>query len=361
MIGTAAVVAPSPFWYLTRGTGAVALLLLTLTLCLGIANARRVGLTAVPRFVVDELHRYSSLLAVAFVALHVATALLDGYAPIGLLAVLIPGTAPYRPLWLGLGAVALDVLLAVLVTSLLRQRLGHRTWRLVHWLAYASWPTAMLHGLGSGSDTRSIWGLALTAVCVAAVTLSVVVRCARGRADHAAVRGAGAVAAIAVPIGLVVWLPSGPLARGWARRAGTPTVLLASSVAPTAPTAQSTGPAAGGFAVELRGTERTGPYGDDLAQVHLQLSFDGHSLSYLGVRIIGHPDGRGVAMTTSRVELGPAHHHALYHGQITSLQGSELTAAVVSDNGRRLAISAQLAIDAGARTVSGSARFLPLR
>lgn len=95
--------------------------------------------------------------------------------------------------------------------------------------------------------------------------------------------------------------------------------------------------------------------------MHLQLSFDDHSLSYLGVRIIGHPDGRGVAMTTSRVELGSAHHHALYHGQVTLLQGSERTAAVVSDKGHRLAISAHLAIDARARTVGGSARFLPLR
>jgi sulfoxide reductase heme-binding subunit YedZ len=74
----------------------------------------------------------TAAVATPIIALHVATALLDGYAPIGLLAVLIPGTAGYRPLWLGLGAVALDLLLAVLATSLVRHRLGHRTWRLVH-------------------------------------------------------------------------------------------------------------------------------------------------------------------------------------------------------------------------------------
>src|ERR1022692_17123 len=123
---------PSPFWYLTRATGTVTLILLTLSVALGVANVRRVHTTAMPRFVVDAIHRNASLLAVAFLAVHIATSLFDGFAPIALLDVIIPFRAAYRPLWLGFGAVAFDLLIAVAITSLLRRRLGFRAWRATH-------------------------------------------------------------------------------------------------------------------------------------------------------------------------------------------------------------------------------------
>ena len=130
-----ATAGPSAFWYLTRGTGTISLILLTLGVALGVANVRRLHTVDVPRFVVDAVHRNASLLAVAFVIVHVATSLLDGYAPISLLDVIVPFNSAYRPLWLGFGAVAFDLLIAVAVTSMLRRRLGLRAWRATHWAA----------------------------------------------------------------------------------------------------------------------------------------------------------------------------------------------------------------------------------
>ncbi|HEY2957154.1 MAG TPA: ferric reductase-like transmembrane domain-containing protein [Actinomycetota bacterium] len=156
-------------WFLTRGSGAVTLLLLTGTVVLGIANTARWASPAWPRFVTERLHRNLSLLALVFLALHVATAVVDGYAPIGWLDALLPFGSAYRPLWLGLGALAGDLLLAVLVTSLLRARIGHDAWRAVHWLAYACWPVAFAHGLGTGSDPGRAWMLAVEVVAAAAV------------------------------------------------------------------------------------------------------------------------------------------------------------------------------------------------
>lgn len=158
----AAVAGPTALWYLTRGTGAVTLMLLTPSVALGVADVRRAHTPTWPRFVVDAVHRNASPLALAFLLVHVVTSVLDTFAPIRLVDSIVPFTSAYRPLWLGLGELASDLLIAVALTSVFRRRLGYGTWRAAHWLAYAYWPVAMLHGLGTGSDTKTAWMLSLT-------------------------------------------------------------------------------------------------------------------------------------------------------------------------------------------------------
>lgn len=152
-------------WYATRGTGFVALALLTVTVVLGVAQVARWAPAGSPRFVVNALHRNASLLAVAFVGVHVATSVLDTFVHLRVLDAFVPFVAAYRPFWLGLGAVALDLMLALVVTSLLRRRLPYGTWRWVHWMAYLCWPIALLHGLGTGTDRTTHWGLLFDAAC----------------------------------------------------------------------------------------------------------------------------------------------------------------------------------------------------
>ncbi|MFJ6083116.1 FAD:protein FMN transferase [Streptomyces sp. NPDC092369] len=119
-----------------------------------------------------------SLSAMAFLTLHIAFAVIDSYVDITVVDVVVPFASNYQPLWLGLGTVALDLMLAVVVTSLLRARMGHRAWRAVHWLAYASWPVALVHGIGIGTDTGADWMTWLTVSCVAAVVAAVGIRLA---------------------------------------------------------------------------------------------------------------------------------------------------------------------------------------
>src|SRR6202030_3577876 len=145
---------PSPLWYATRASGVMALVLLTATVVLGVAGTARFATPRWPRVITARLHRNLSLLAVAVVAAHVLTTELDPFAPVGLVSAIVPFASPYRTLWLGLGTVAFDMLLAVVVTSLLRARLGYRAWRAVHWLGYACWPVALWHGLGTGTDSK---------------------------------------------------------------------------------------------------------------------------------------------------------------------------------------------------------------
>ncbi|MEU3617438.1 ferric reductase-like transmembrane domain-containing protein [Streptomyces sp. NPDC002623] len=165
-------------WYANRATGAVCLVLFTVVVLLGVAVRLKARVPGLPRFGTMSLHRTLSLSATAFLALHITTAIVDGYVNITVVDALIPFVSDYQPLWLGLGTVAFDLMLAVLVTSLLRERLGHRTWRAVHWLAYASWPVALVHGIGIGTDTGADWMTWLTVACVATAVAAFAARLA---------------------------------------------------------------------------------------------------------------------------------------------------------------------------------------
>ncbi len=230
----AATLGPSAYWYLTRASGAVALVLLTISVVLGIVGSMRVYTDRWPRFAVDTIHRDVSLLVIVVLVIHIITSVLDGFAPISLVAAVIPFDTAYRPLWLGFGALAFDLLLALVITSLVRRRLGYRTWRAVHWLAYASWPIAVLHGLGTGSDTKAWWMLLLTALCVAAVAAAICWRVAGAERPVPGLQGPAILLSLAVVAALAVFTVAGPLQSGWARRAGTPANLLApKSAAPS--------------------------------------------------------------------------------------------------------------------------------
>jgi sulfoxide reductase heme-binding subunit YedZ len=226
----AASVGPSAYWYLTRATGITALILLTLSVVLGVIDVERYTTTRTPRFVIDGVHRTASLLAVAFLVVHIVTAALDSFASIPLIDAVVPFVGSYRPLWLGLGAASFDLLLAIVITSLARRRLGYRTWRATHWLAYASWPVALLHSLGTGSDIKTTWMVALSGVCLAAVLLAVCVRVASGWPGHVGIRAGALGLAVIFAGGTALWLPDGPLGSGWARRSGTPAPLLRPTV-----------------------------------------------------------------------------------------------------------------------------------
>ena len=163
------ITSSTALWYASRATGVVALVLLTVVVVLGILVNRQGRLPGLPRFATTSLHRSMSLLAVAFTAIHVITAIADPYVTIGIVASVVPFTSAYKPLWIGLGAVSLDIVVALIITSLARARIGRRTWRAVHWLAYASWPVALIHGIGSSTDMLGGALLALTVLCTAAV------------------------------------------------------------------------------------------------------------------------------------------------------------------------------------------------
>ncbi len=162
----------SALWFLSRGTGIVSLLLLTAVMALGLLTRGGRAIPGLPASAVTLLHRNASLLSLAFLGVHISTAIIDPYVSINVVDAFVPFVSAYQPFWLGLGALALDLGVALVVTSLVRVRLGLRAWRAVHWTAYAMWPLILVHGFTMGPDIRSGWLLGLSVISIAAVSLA---------------------------------------------------------------------------------------------------------------------------------------------------------------------------------------------
>lgn len=177
LVAGAAVGQPGPLlWYVNRGTGVVLLVVLTISTCLGLLASHGDAGGRVPAFIRQTLHRDCSLIAVALMGVHVASAVVDSYVDIRWWQAFSPLGATYEPVWLGLGAVGLDLIAIVVVSSLLRSRLTWRWWRTLHWLAYLAWPISFAHGAGIGTDASVAWARWLGYACLAAVAVSVLLR-----------------------------------------------------------------------------------------------------------------------------------------------------------------------------------------
>jgi sulfoxide reductase heme-binding subunit YedZ len=348
------------FWYLTRATGLVALIVLSATLVLGIVSS--VGWTTQrwPRFLSQSVHRNLSVFCLALVVIHVATTVADGFVPINVADAVIPFRSPYRPIWVGLGACAFDVLLAVAVTSAFRRRIGFRTWRWVHWLAYLCWPIALVHGLGTGSDSRLPGVQFVYLLCVVAVIGALGWRLVTANAATSSVRVGAAVGATAVLFAVAVFAFAGPLQPGWSRRAGTSSAVLAqisaaasansvpvserTSTSTTSPTGTTPGSS---FSSALDGTYSVyGPDGSDQMRVVLSMRLRTGGLA-LVVDLSGPPVNGGVDMTSSQVTFGAQ------HGSVIMLDGSTI-GAMVSGPGGSEHLTMQLELDRAAGTVSGT-------
>jgi methionine sulfoxide reductase heme-binding subunit len=369
VIVDAARLGPSAYWYLTRSTGAVALVLLTASVVLGILGTLRFSVAPRwPRFAIDALHRDISLLVIVLVVLHVITTVLDAFAPVTLVDGLIPFISPYRPLWLGLGTLSFDLLIALVVTSLLRRRLGYSSWRAVHWLAYASWPVAVLHGLGTGSDAKSWWMLLLTVACLAAVVVAVLARLARTVSGSPGIRTGATALSVVTPLGIAIFALVGPLQKGWARKAGTPASILGTPSAAAHPVALRTTPARPAtkgpldhpFSATLSGTASQSPAGNG-AIIELSLRLGGGATGQMRVRLGGAPlpEG-GLQLTGSQVDLtGPKMPSAMV-GQVTSLSGGRLDARVRDASGSVVDLHVSLSIDQNSGVVTGSVTGSPV-
>jgi Ferric reductase like transmembrane component len=391
-----ATLGPSAYWYLARGTGAVALVLLTASVVLGILGSVRFVATRWPRFAIDAVHRDVSLLVLVVLVLHIVTSVLDGFAPITLLDGVIPFNSPYRPLWLGLGTLSFDLLVAIAVTSIVRRRLGYSAWRTVHWLAYASWPVAVLHGLGTGSDVKQWWMLALTVICIMAVLIAVWARIASVDPANAGLRAPATALAVITPIGLMIFTLAGPLQRGWAQRAGTPASLLGHSTGSASSASSSVGAGGGNtgagsgsggsgsggsggaggtggsggsggasaisgpFTANLSGSvrESAAPGG---AVVDLSTNVTGKVRGRFRVRIAGEPidNGGGLSMTGSQVDLALAGAPSVLQGTINELRGTEFTARVADSQGSVVELHAVLQINNQSNAVTGTLSGAP--
>lgn len=361
---TPVIAAGSSLWYLTRGSATVSLVLLTASVVLGILTSVRWASRQWPRFVVEGLHRNISLAVLVFVAIHVATTVFDGYVPIGWVDTVVPFRSGYRPVWVGLGAVAVDLLLALTITSLLRVRIGHRTWRNIHWLAYACWPIALVHGLGAGTDAPARWMVVLDVAAVASVFGALVWRIWVRRPAHPAAAPLALALSGVVPLAVAAFAWTGPLQADWSHggaRLGqgpaSSSVAAASGNGATAAAAGSSGSASSAAAlpidVTITGTRDL--QDNDGARV---VTLDGRSggADPVEVRITlrGTADATGgVSLDGGQAAVGPAGAAPTWTGPVTGLQGSLVAAQLTGPGGQHAELAADLVIDRSTGDVRG--------
>jgi methionine sulfoxide reductase heme-binding subunit len=196
-------------WYAARAAGITAYALLSGVVLLGLTMAGKKSFARWPRFTVEDVHRFGGLLIGSFVALHIVTVAIDSWLPFTLQSLIVPFTTKYRPIWVGLGVAAAELLAALAITNHYRRRMTYGTWRRAHYLNFAVWTAAVLHGLGSGTDRSAPWSLAVYGTTVSAVAAATVWRFTRGRVGALTVPAAG-LAALAA-LSLVVGFGLGPL------------------------------------------------------------------------------------------------------------------------------------------------------
>lgn len=363
---TTAAVGGKVFWYLTRASGLVSLVLLTATILLGVVAS--VGWTTErwPRFLSQDVHRNVSLLCLVFLGIHVSTTVLDGYVPIGVVDVFVPFLSPYRPLYVGLGALGLDLLLAVLITSGLRHRIGYASWRFVHWLAYLCWPIALLHGLGSGTDTQLPVVLFVEATCTAAVLAALAWRLTTGRTLPIGSRTAAGIGALVLTLAIAGFAALGPLRPGWSHRSGTSSALLAQLAAKNGARVTGGGAVATGngaatgngtvgsdgvptvpFTSTVTGSQSsTAPDARGSVKVTLSMHLSDSATTPLTVVLNGAQSGSGVALSSGTITLGQ------FTGSVTGLNGGTVVGTVSTPNPVTLTLSLQL--DQGTGGLSGT-------
>ncbi len=184
-------------WYAVRASGMVAFALLTTTVALGLVMSARVRLRQWPRFALEDVHRFASLLTWSFIGIHALALLMDSYLPFSLVDLIVPGVAPYRPLPTALGVIAAELLAALAVANVLRGRISYGLWRRTHYLNFVVWVLALGHGIAAGSDSDTAWSLVLYVLSASLVAGLTAWRVLRTRsADTWAVRIASPIAAL---------------------------------------------------------------------------------------------------------------------------------------------------------------------
>lgn len=325
---------PSLSWFVARGSGMLAYILLTAVVVLGIAVSRRWHNERWPRMLVEATHRWLTITFFIFIAVHTVTVLVDPFTHFGLKDVLVPFGSYYRTIWLGLGVIATELGLAIGLSVFLRPLIGYRAWHILHLLTYVLFPLSLLHGIGTGTDTQETWATAIYALSVVLVFGVLIWR----TMDLHAWRRVALIGSVAGSAALVVWCLRGPYAPGWAVASGTPKTLLQASAqqkglpvaaaTPSMPTLPSqlldtvsgqAFPTNGGSGILLRGT------GSGSAPLDLAVQL-----------------AQSRRQITGQVQLRTGNHLPWCAGPITGVSGGSTILADCSGYGQQVQLSITL-------------------
>ena len=377
-------------WDAARAGGFTAYLLVTLSVLLGLALSLRWQPRWFPRLISYELHVWITVLSFIFLGIHIFASWIDPFTRFVLGELRIPFVSHYRPLWMALGIVALYLSLAVTLSLFVRRQIGYTWWLRLHELSFALWALATIHGLGTGSDTRTIWGIELDIVSAILVCGLLCVRLLQpvtpgGRIHPVWASLVGVALAVAI-----IWTALGPLRPGWnaianngngsggvVQAAGNPS--SASSAATSTPGASSqndNAPFSQPFTASAQGDITSGSdptTGQPIQRLDLTLS--GAQQGVLRIQLWeqrddngdGDGDGDGddddhggAVVTDSQVTLGADASTPLYQGSVTRLRGGYMVARLNAIQPGQPPIQLTINVREQGNSLSGTVSGTPL-
>ena len=359
MTGVITVVAaiggnPKFLWYMTRATGIIAIVLLGMVVILGMVTATKAAPKGFAKFLVPDLHRRLSITAAAFLGVHIITALLDSFVHIGLIASIVPFVATYRPVWVGFGAIAFDLLLIVIATSVVRHRFSQGPWKKIHYLSWLVVTFALFHAIGTGSDARVGLVEVVYIVLVAVVALAAIFRTATDAQLRKLAKIGGSAVIVAVPVLALGWSLKGPLRTGWASASSSFSLLPKVTTTTAATSGSSSGGASSnGFVWPVnggvRGTVSIANGSSGTSTVTLSGDVSG-TADVVTVRLVGQVQQGSLVLQGSSVAIGTASAPNTYTGAVAQAGGSTL---VLSLHGAQGSVTGALALSINGTTFSG--------
>ncbi len=365
-------------WDVARAGGFTAYVLLTLAVAIGLALSVHLQSPRWPRIINSELHNFLTLLSLIFIGVHVLAVWIDPFTRFGWNEVFIPLVSYYRPVWMALGIVALYLGLAIGISTWVRPWIGYTWWRRLHVFTLLAYALVTVHGIATGSDTQTWWGIAIYVASVALVgsllfrRLLVPVN-ARSRSHP----GFAVLIGIAVLVG-IVWTLAGPLQSGWGAQAGT--IATASAHSTTGkntggssnntitPSQNTNGqdPFATAFTASAQGTmTQNGPDANGNETLHLNTTLSNGAQGTLTIVLQGQQeDGSdgGLTITSTQVSLGTDANTSLYRGQLTSLNSERrwrMTAVLTGAGAKRVQVRITMFIASDGQ-VSGTVQGTPV-
>ena len=378
-------------WDTTRAGGFTAYILLTLSVLLGLALSLRWQPRWFPRLISYELHVWITVLSFIFLGVHIFASWIDPFTRFGLDELLIPFVSHYRPLWMALGIVAMYLSLAVTLSLFVRRQIGYTWWLRLHELSFAVWALSTIHGLATGSDTRTIWGIELYIISAILVCGLLCVRLLQPVAPGGRTHPVWA-SLVAVSLAIaVVWTALGPLHPGWntianngngsggvAQAAGNSTSVGgdASAAPSSTPGAASTGsgaPFSQPFTASAQGGVTSATDSSTGQQVlHLDLTLSGAQQGVLQIQLWerngesdesgddDHGDDRSAVVTDSQVTLGSDVSTSLYRGSVTRLRGGYMVARLTATQSGQPPIQLTINVQEQGDSLSGTVSGMPL-
>lgn len=366
MLGVAGV---NPLWYISRGAGFAGLGLIALIGLLGILTAQNVRLSPkLGKAITPELHRNLSLVAVVVLSIHVLAAVLDPFVHLGYIDIVVPFAAHYRQIWIGLGALSLDLAVAIIITSLLRVKFGYRSWKLVHWLSYPIFALSVIHGIASGTDTRYLLGKVFYFGVAAILLVSVFLRINTHPSLSPRRRLTLTSTALAIPALTVLWTLVGPMSPDWSHRANLGIGAAFTSTRPIGTPLSSPSPALlqlpPNFSSLWNGTITVSP-SNQQGEFALRLlgPLTAKQPYQLDVTLLGQPSGGGVSMYSSIVEVVSKTGVVAYSGKVAQLSGGSIALSLKSPTGNSVLLNANVTTTkttfSGSVTVGSSQSIAP--